>query len=607
MLKHLKTTALATLASITLLTLPAWASLEDNLKHTPAGADGFVAIKTDRSEWDYFLKRKPFSTMGEELMKDVATGIKEGLGLDFEKDLLPMLGTHISVAVYEAELKKGEDLPVLIALDLRDTANFPKVIAALKTMSESERDRVLLEEKYKDISLYGFATKEKQAGSPYLALSQNTLLIGSKALISKAIDTAASGTSLMGDTRFKPVYKSLNTEKLWLYFNSQNIDKLMALIPETEELEEINLSDVTDSLKAYDSMGFGMDLNARGLRFKSFVKIGSGAPKSAMDSYVRKMEQAIRKPAQPLSGVLNAAPGRPLLFAAMQGTHLLSEGINLAANNDKDMKALFNEILGGMRRFSGLDFNKDLVGMSDGRAGLAVFYPDSKKTFDQPPYALIYMGIKDNPKFLSTLTSKLKLDLSALEEENAEGGKKKKGPDDYITFPAKPQATYQGSPIYMANLNNPVKALKQELNIQPGFTYVGNMWLFGSNIESLKAGIDYIKGKQENLNANRYFSGLRSTYGLQDDAGMMFIDLTKAVSILNFFMGDDDEVKQLQPTLSALKAIASGGSYNTDGAEGVFVIDIDMDKVDFELIGKFLGEQDVNVEVDIKEEPAAAN
>lgn len=606
MLKHLKTTALAALASVTLLTVPAWASLEDNIKHTPAGADGFVALKTDRSEWDYFLKRKPFSTMGEELMKDVSTGIKEGLGLDFEKDLLPMIGTHMSVAVYESELKKGDDLPVLIALDIRDTSNFPKVVAALKTMSESERDRILLEEKYKDVTLYGFASKEKQAGSPYLALSKNTLLVGSKALITKAIDTAAGGASLMGDARFQPVYKSLNTEKLWLYFSSQNIDKLIALIPESEELAEINFKDVADSFKANESIGFGMDLNARGLRFKSFVKSGTGTPKNAMESYVRKMEQAVRKPAKPLSGVLNAAPGRPLLFAAMQGVHLINEGINVGVGKDKELKALFDEIRTGMRKLSGLDFEKDLVGMSDGRAGLAVFYPDSKKTFDQPPYALIYMGIKDNAKFLSTLSSKLKIDLSALDEDSAEASKKKKGADDYITFPAKPQATYQGAPIYMANLNKPVKALKQELNIQPGFTYVGNMWLFGSNIESLKAGIDYIQGKQENLNSNRYFSGLRSTYGLQDDAGMMFVDLTKAVSILNFFMGDDDEVKQLQPTLSAFKAIASGGAYTAEGAEGVFVVDIDMDKIDFELLGKFLGTQE-DASTEIEEEPAEAN
>ncbi|PKL74905.1 MAG: hypothetical protein CVV27_18130 [Candidatus Melainabacteria bacterium HGW-Melainabacteria-1] len=50
-----------------------------------------------------------------------------------------------------------------------------------------------------------------------------------------------------------------------------------------------------------------------------------------------------------------------------------------------------------------------------------------------------------------------------------------------------------------------------------------------------------------------------------------------------------DEVKALKPTLNAFKSILAGGRYQGNVAEFVMAIDIDMDKVNFELLGKVLG------------------
>ncbi|MEZ0368652.1 MAG: hypothetical protein ACAI44_06115, partial [Candidatus Sericytochromatia bacterium] len=78
-------------------------------------------------------------------------------------------------------------------------------------------------------------------------------------------------------------------------------------------------------------------------------------------------------------------------------------------------------------------------------------------------------------------------------------------------------------------------------------------------------------------------------YGLQSNGGLVFIELSSAVKLAELLGGGDDSIKQLKPTLLAFKSILAGGRYRGNVAEGTLVVDIDMDKVNFELLGKFLG------------------
>ncbi|PIQ28661.1 hypothetical protein COW36_12185 [bacterium (Candidatus Blackallbacteria) CG17_big_fil_post_rev_8_21_14_2_50_48_46] len=597
--KLLSLSLLSSLAAVSLWITPAWASLEDNLRYTPPGADAFMAISTDKNDWSYFLGRKPFSTMVEDGMKDILPALGQGLGLDAEKDLVPLFGSHVSAAVYEKNVTAKEALPALIAVDIADQKLFPGVVAKLKDKATADKDKLLQEFDYQGHTFYGFAKKEEGAkeakAEVFMTLSGNTLLFGSRSLLEQAIQAAASGKSLGTDSQFAGTLKSMEKEKFWVYFNPRNLKKFANLIPESSEKESQEvIQELEKSFNLYNSFAMGLDINKRGLRLKSFVTFRQDGPDTPQRKYLRQAEQAIRNPMAPLRTVLKAAPERPLLFGASQGFHLLPMGLKSFLADQAEARQMIDEIVyKGFRSLTHLDLDKDILSHSDGRVGLAMFYPETVKTVAQPPHTVIYLGVKNNDAFLKTLTQKLILDFDALETGAEKKGKQKKKQALNITFPKTPQAHYRGAPLYMANMTPAAQGLKNEMGIQAGYTRVGNLWFFGSNMDALKSAIDYAHAQDSSLDDNGYFRALREKYALQEDAGMFFVDLGKIVSLVKLFMGEDEEVQTLLPTLQAMKSMMAGGSYKDGGAEGVFLIDVDMDQVDFELLGKMLGDSDL--------------
>ncbi|MBT9543830.1 MAG: DUF3352 domain-containing protein [Candidatus Sericytochromatia bacterium] len=591
--KLLTSSLLGTLAAATLCLTPAWANLDDNLRHTPAGADAFVAVSTDQKDWDYFLKRKPFSTMHESLLKEILPAFGKEMGIDAEKDLLPLFGSHISAAVYGKSVSK-KDFPALIAVDLSNPAQFQPVLDKLKAAisKDKEKERTLLESSYKGIQVYGVAEKGETQSEIYMALSGNTLLFGNQTLIQEAIDTAQSSQTIVQDAAFASTLKSLRSEKVWFYMNPRNLDTYLSMVPDMSDAEsKAAIKEIKKSFALYNSFGLGLDLNSRGLRFKSFTTFHKDGADSPEKKYLREIENAIVNPKAPLSTILRAAPERPLFFAAAQGFHLIPSGLKLFLGDQPEARAILDEVVfKGFKSLTHLDMDKDILAHSDGRVGMSLFYPENLKTVTQPPHAVIYLGVKNNEQFLKTLNQKLLLDFAALESE--EGAKKKKKQANTITFPKAPQARYRGAPLYMSNLTPTAEGLKKEMGIQAGYTYVNNLWFFGSNMEALKAAIDYAHSANASLLDNNYFTALREKYTLKEDAGMFFVDLGKIVGLVKLFMGEDEEVKSLLPTLSAFKSVVAGGSYKEGGAEGLFLIDVDMEQIDFELLAKMLGESE---------------
>lgn len=591
--KLLTSSLLATLAAATLWLSPAWANLDDNLRHTPAGADAFVAVSTDQKDWDYFLKRKPFSGMHENLLKEILPAFGKEMGIDAEKDLLPLFGSHISAAVYAKSVSK-KDFPALIAVDLSNPTQFQPVLAKIKASlsADKTKERTLLESSYKGTQVYGVVAKGETSSPMYMALSGNTLLFGTQTLIQDAIDTAQSSQTILQDAAFANTLKSLRDEKVWFYMNPRNLGTYLNMIPEMSgEESEAAIKEIKRSFALYNSFGLGLDLNSRGLRFKSFVTFQKDGPESPEKKYLRDIENAIVNPKTPLRSVLRAAPERPLFFAAAQGFHLIPSGLKLFLADQPETKAIIDELVfKGFKSLTHLDMDKDILAHSDGRVGLSLFYPENIKAVTQPPHAVIYLGVKNNEQFLKTLNQKLLLDFAALESEGSAKTKKKQA--NTITFPKSPQARYRGAPLYMSNLTPTAEGLKKEMGIQAGYTHVNNLWFFGSNMEALKASIDYALSANASLLDNNYFTALREKYALKEDAGTFFIDLGKIVGLLKLFMGEDEEVKSLLPTLAAFKSVVAGGSYKEGGAEGLFLIDVDMDQIDFELLAKMLGESE---------------
>jgi len=570
------------------LALPAQASLQDNLAHTPAQADGLISISTDYADWSYFLERQPFASMLASFQAEIAPDIEQELGIQLKQELLPMLGTHMTIAVFQQEMQREELLPALIALDLKQTEGFGKLVARLKQTVAEDPSKKLIEKTHQGVTLYGFAGR-RTAGVPYMALSGSTLLIGSQNLIQQAIDSKRNPQrALPSQQAFQVAHASLKDELVWVYANPDKITSYLALAPadNPETAKELAAAEkeMRKTLGLYDSLGFSLDLSRNGLVLKSFLRFKDKGLPASQQAYVQDTLKVWNAAQMPLKQLLQASPRRPLLFASLDGLHLLERGLKLLGPVDAKEQAALKQMNTFFKGFTNLDFQLDLLKHSDGRGGMVAYYPEDTQIFDRLPHMVLMLGVKDNAAFLKNLTQKLKLDLGAFAADKRSA----KAASEQILFPTQPTQTYQGRPLYIAKPGPTLEGLKQALFIEPAFSYVDKTWLFASSPESLKQAIDLLQGRAQNLAHNPYFDRLKTLHGIEERSGMMFMDLHQLTKMMSFMAGEDEEIQAVQPTLSAFHSIMAGGKFKGRTAEGIFVLDMNMDRVDFELIGKLL-------------------
>ncbi|PKL79760.1 MAG: hypothetical protein CVV27_01370, partial [Candidatus Melainabacteria bacterium HGW-Melainabacteria-1] len=316
-------------ALICLSALPAQADLASNLRHTPADIDSFVSLSTAYEDWRYFLTRKPFAELFAKLRKDIAPDLEAQLGMNFDRDLAPMLGSHLSIAIFEEEFSRKETLPVLLVFDLKNTSGFPKLLRRLRDVAAKDKSKQLTEAKYQGVPIYGFASSKRKEGVPHMALSGKTLLLGSKNLVMKAI-AAGQGkqAAALSNARFKVAHDALRSQKLWFYADPESLPEFIRLgenantpLDARKELQAARVS-MQESLDLYDSLGFGLDLNPRGLVFKTVARFKQQGVDPQKQAFMQQFMQLWNDPKVPMRQILQGSPARPLFFASVNGLQM---------------------------------------------------------------------------------------------------------------------------------------------------------------------------------------------------------------------------------------------------------------------------------------------
>ena len=570
-------------------TLPALADLEGNLQHMPANPDAFFTLNTDYKHWEYFLNREPLTNWIDDILEDLGQDLKQELGLDLKHDLLPLIGTHFSVAFYQSELKQGENLPVLVAMDVKDQQAYKVFIKALTQAADRDPKKNIVTKKYLDRTLYGFTRQTSEQGALHIALSGHTVIIGSEKMLKKAIDLSQlDGIEILKNQHFKPVHDALKNKQLWVYLNPESLSTSVKAMPETKALKRQDIQNlqtqINSSYAIYDALGFGLDLSANGLLLKSvsLFKEKGLSPKQA--DYVTEIKSTWAKKGTPLRSFIQGSPRRPLLFLGLDGLNAIAPFQMLATNNNEGqkMQALVQKEI---KAITGLDLQKDLINHSDGRSGLVVFYPEVVERFDHPPQVLMFLGVKNKQEILKTMTQKLAVDLSSLQKT---GIKQKTTPSSKLHFKPKPVSQYDGYPVYQVADHTLIRELKQSIYFEPAFTLVDDLLIVASNTEALKHGIDYLKGRESNLLSSSYFNRMVTLYNLEEKTGMMFMDLTQILRLMEFAAGEDEAVSAIKPSLRAFRSVIAGGQYHGNLAEGYLIVDVDMNRVDFKLIGDLI-------------------
>lgn len=585
-----KTLLTLTTACFTLglcLTPPARADLEGNLRYMPPHPDAFFTLNTDYQNWKYFLERPPFSEQLDRFLEIWGADLKAKMGLDLKTELLPLIGSYVSLGMYRAEWTQNENLPVLLAMDVKDTKAYQKLVQQLTRTAAQDPHKYLQHKNYRKVDLYGFTRQEGDTGALYMGLSGHTLIMGSESMLKTALDLNAHPEHSLGSNpQFKIVQSSLQDQKLWLYLNPQSLSSFVHRLPthkglNTEAIQQVE--QVQDAYQLYDALGLGLNLSSNGLMLKAAAHFRSSGLSPTQAAYVKNLKAVWNRSDHPLRALLQGSSRRPLLFLGLDGLRLLNQSFDLFSPKDPQTRAALQHLDQNWTRLTGLKLNQDLLNNSDGRMALVVFYPEGTQHFDHPPDVLLLAGVRDNAKMLKALTEHFAFDLSGLS-----AGQKGEHSPQPIRFEKKPQSYYDGHPIYLVQKHPLIDKLRRSIYFEPAFSMQDKLWLFASSPETLKQGLDYLQGREANLQGNVYFNRMLNLQGIEDRGALIFMDLTQLLRMLEFLAGGDEEVGIIKPTLSAFHSLIAGGHYSGDLAEGYLILDVDMDRVDFKLISELL-------------------
>lgn len=552
----------------------AQASLESNLLHTPE-ADALAVIETQASSWDFMLQREPFASAMTEFREDIAGDISEELGLDLDAEILPILGSHLSLAFYA-----GDSIPVLMAMDLKPGASaqaYARLVQRFQQKAKADPKKKLKQIKIGAYTLYGFQRTDRKQDPVYMTRTENTLLLGGRERLQAALEQQHT-RSILKKPEFQSVYARLKQHKLWFYADPAGVSQAL-------QMQKLDPDQWKATFNPYDSLGLGIDINPQGVLMRTVSQLKKTGLSAAQQTQVNALLKSWSTPSQTPQLQRKITPAQVLLFG--QGAHLknLWQMAQVFPTIDRESLAFQNQLKEGFKAFTGLDFERDILQPSDGNLSVAVFYPPGIDVFDRPPQMVLSIGAQNAARLRQNITQKLTLDVAALGAPSSSRQRKKNPP---LRFFEKPTTRYSGIPLFTARPNKTAQRLEQALFVEPVLGQVGDLWLLASSMDAMKLSIDQWKNKAPTLNGNRYLSQLQQIHQLDPQMGTLFLDLRSLGAMLEYLAGEDEEIETMKPTMNAFRSVLVGAKHQDRVLETVAIVDILWEDVDFKMIQRVM-------------------
>jgi Protein of unknown function (DUF3352) len=163
--------------------------LDEALRYLPADAPFAMAIETDLEgdqyrSLDRIVKRFPF---GEQAKRQLEESIEDDEGVDFERDVKPLLGNPFVVGAPDAR-------------SVTDDAEDDQFVGAIQAADEGKLDQLLDRSKPSKVGERGGATLYRERDGDTYAVKDDVLIVaGSRKLLESALDRREGGDGLSED------------------------------------------------------------------------------------------------------------------------------------------------------------------------------------------------------------------------------------------------------------------------------------------------------------------------------------------------------------------------------------------------------------------------
>lgn len=419
----------------------AFAALDSALKPLPEKPGGAVVIETDPKAWEYFAKRKPFSQwQNQPEIKQLLDELKKS-GLDVEKQLLPMLGSHLAIAYYPKAGNTAEQTSgtALLSMALKTPTSGAQIQTWLKQQNFKQTSlgsETLFEIEQAQLpDMFKGLISDASTRMGLLARPDHLLLVVSDQEDYQAL--LSPEKSLNQDSVFMAISKEMKDQKAWGYVDQPGLKLLSEtfakLAEESGEQSQAQSQQQTEAMLEYiQGLAFGFQPSESGLEIKMFSPYVADS-KSSLRSYFASLAPKADGP--PLSGFWSLLPEKPMLLMAGQKLDaFLNQPLPPAMFADaeiaQELKQALPELLTNFQKTTGLDVNKDLLPHFDGRYALMVNpLPEglSQETMmiammaGTGPQGAMLLGTKPETRdaFFKRFESEFKINLNALADPEA--------------------------------------------------------------------------------------------------------------------------------------------------------------------------------------------
>lgn len=403
--------------AVSLWVAPVQASVENALDPIPKDPRFVATLQTELEPWGYFVQRLLELGQSEEIKALLASLEKKGL--DLGSDVLPILGSHLSVAGYADELSENKNVQLLFSIDLSSDVAAQALLDKLQKLNDSEFG--VKTESHEGHTFLLLSEKKNQKPAMLLGL----VVSGQNLLISAAPDStllkralAAQGSrsgNVMSQAGFHKTFQRFKRDPLWGWVDNRFEDPLLQALGQISTDNPFKQGPALQTLWA--GTGFGLKPAAEGLSMQFYTPLAQNIPAEWQNFYAQWAAPA----SPPLKNLLNILPSQPLLVMGGQKLNrytdlgFFPEGPSQAS---QEMKKLYTELASTWKELLpvmdvGLDLKKDILPHLDGRYGVVLDVNPAGL-----PQVLAYVGVKPDSqaKFAPFLRDQFKLDPALLNE-----------------------------------------------------------------------------------------------------------------------------------------------------------------------------------------------
>ncbi|MBT9544521.1 MAG: hypothetical protein IV090_03955 [Candidatus Sericytochromatia bacterium] len=401
----------------TLWVSPVLASVENALDPIPKDPSFVATVQTELEPWGYFVQR--FLELGQSDQLKELTATLEKKGLDLTSDLLPIFGSHISVAAYGDGQSENKKIEVLFSVDLSSPAAAQALLDKLQKINDP--DFSVKTESHDGRTLLTVSEHKNQKPEMIVGL----VVSGSNLLISAAPDTAilkralaAQGSrsgNVLSQAGFHKTFQRFKTEPVWGWANEGLDNQFRQALGQMSGENPFQQGAALQALWA--GTGFSARPSQQGLSMQFYTPLAQNIPAEWQAFYAQWAAPA----SPPLKGLLDALPAKPMFVMGGQKLNRYAdlgfypEGPSQASQDMKKMMttlaSTWKELLPAVD--AGLDLKKDLLPHLDGRYGLTM-----DVNSEGVPQVLAYLGVQpeSQAKLGLLLRNKFKLDPALFDE-----------------------------------------------------------------------------------------------------------------------------------------------------------------------------------------------